>query len=115
MAPDRRRIALAVGGLRAGVGAALLPAPAIAGGRDATSTMLVRTVGIRDIVLGVGTLFAAGRGDASAWMRAGLASDVGDVLLAIRSREQIGTAGAVSAALIPLPVIAAAIAHEAAR
>ena len=112
---DRRRIALAVGGLRAGVGAALIAVPAIAGGREASSKMLVRTIGIRDLVLGVGTLLAAGRDNASTWMRAGLGSDIADVVLAVRSRAEVGTVGAVTAAVIPLPVIAAGVAHEVAR
>src|SRR5258708_5289264 len=76
---DARRIALTVGALRAGVGVALIAVPRLAGGRDASTRMLARTVGVRDFVLGAGTLIAALRGNASSWMRGGLASDAADV------------------------------------
>jgi len=112
---DARRIALTVGALRAGVGAALIAVPRLAGGTDATTRMLARTIGIRDLVLGLGTLHGAARGAASPWMRAGIASDVGDVALAVRSRGEVGASGALAAALIPLPVIVAGVVHESAR
>lgn len=101
------RLARVIGSVRLAVGAGLIAFPERAGGVDAASRMLVRTIGIRDVVLGVGTLWAgpAARGG---WVRAGIGSDVADAALATRSARDLGR-GAVIAALIPLPVIVAGI------
>ena len=75
-----------VGGVRVGVGVALLARPAIAGADDASSQLLVRTIGVRDLVLGLGMLTASDDERAS-WVRAGLTSDVADVALAAYYRQ----------------------------
>jgi hypothetical protein len=63
-------------------------------GRDAsraTSRLLARVVGSRDLVLAVGTLTA---GDSlPRWLAAALAADAADVLLTIRARDDLPRAG----------------------
>lgn len=91
------------------MGAGLLAAPAMATGGDTGRTVLVRTIGIRDLVVGAGAL-AALRRDAPAarlWVQSGLVSDVADVLLALSSYRQLGARGTLIAAAAPLPFIAA--------
>ena len=98
-----------VAALRCLVGAALIAKPAMATSGDAGRTALVRTIGVRDLVLGAGTL-AALRGApqrALLWTRAGLLSDVGDTLVAVASRRELGTPGTLVAAGAPLPFVAA--------
>lgn len=76
-------------------------------GREAptpVSILLMRTIGIRDLVLGVGTVAAARRGDdIRRWTSAGLASDSLDVVASLASARTIGraeSAGAAAAALL---------------
>jgi hypothetical protein len=102
-------LARAIGGVRVGVGIALLMRPKIAGSTDASTRLLVHTIGVRDVALGLGTLLAGGAASSS-WVRAGLASDAADVVLGLRSVSQLGRGGLVAAAA-PLPVIAAGVAH----
>jgi hypothetical protein len=70
---------------------------------------LVRTIGVRDLVLGAGTLGAVRGGPqrALSWSRAGLLSDVGDTLVALASRRELGIRGTLVAAGAPLPFVAA--------
>ena len=109
-----RRIALGLGSLRAAAGVLFLAFPRTAAGRDPSSRMLARTIGIRDLVLGAGTVWAASRDDAMrlAWMRAGTASDACDVSLALGSRRDIGIVSAIGAAALALPFVGAGVAHE---
>jgi hypothetical protein len=76
---------------------------------DAERTVLVRTIGIRDLVVGAGTLAALRRGQSGSrlWVQSGLVSDVADVLLALASYRQLGARGTLIAAAAPLPFIAA--------
>jgi hypothetical protein len=81
------------------VGLALLAAPSAAlrlSRREAptgASILLMRTIGIRDLVIGIGT-FTAVRGgtpdDARRWLRAGLTSDVMDAAAGLLARRSIG-------------------------
>lgn len=114
MAEDAHRTALAVGSLRVGAGAVLLLLPGLAAGRDASGRMLARTIGIRDVVLGAGQVWASGQGEAMrlAWMRAGTASDVADAALSIGSRKKIGVLKGFAAAGLALPFIGAGVMHE---
>jgi hypothetical protein len=102
-------LARLVGGVRFGVGVALLARPAMAGADDASSQLLVRTIGARDVVLGLGTLMAGGD-ERARWIRAGLTSDVADVALAAGSARALGAGGLV-AVVAPLPMIAAGMAQ----
>jgi len=101
-----------MGWLRAGVGAVLVVAPAAflrLSSREApsgVSVLLLRTIGIRDLALGAGTVSAWRRGspaDARRWTSAGLASDSLDVLASLAAARSIGrqeSAGAAGAALV---------------
>jgi hypothetical protein len=66
----------------------------------------MRTIGIRDLVVGLGTVAAARSGDDGdlrRWTSAGLASDsldVGATLVAARSIGPVEAAGAATAALL---------------
>jgi hypothetical protein len=87
----------------------LLAVPSAATNGDSGRAVLVRTVGIRDLVVGAGTL-AALRAEPSAarlWVRSGLLSDVADVLLALGSYRRLGARGTLIAAGAPLPFIVA--------
>lgn len=104
--------ATAMGLARAAVGVVLVAAPAAALGlsrREAptgASVLLMRTIGIRDIVIGLGT-FSAGRAgteaDARRWLQTGLKSDALDAVTGLLSRRSIGpteTAVAVGSAAV---------------
>ena len=98
--------------LRSAVGGLLLARPGLATGGDDERGVLVRTIGIRDLVLGVGGVRAGTGSTTSAetskdWARVGLASDLGDVLVALASRKELGRRGTLIAALTPLPFVAA--------
>jgi hypothetical protein len=99
----------AMGWLRAGVGVALLAAPEVpmrVSGREAptgTSVLLMRTIGIRDLVLGLGTVVAARSNDgagAARWTAAALASDSMDTAVSLASARSIGVRDAIVAALL---------------
>ena len=101
-----------MGWLRAGVGVGLVVLPGRflrLSGREAPTAvtiLLMRTIGIRDLVLGLGTVAAARGGDDDdlrRWTSAGLASDsldVGASLVAARSIGPLEAAGAAAAALL---------------
>ena len=100
-----------MGWLRAAVGAVLVVSPAAflrLSSREApsgVSVLLLRTIGIRDLVIGAGTVSASRRvstADARRWTSAGLASDSLDVLASLAALRSIGrkeAAGAAGAAL----------------
>ena len=96
-----------MGWLRTAVGVALIAAPGaplrMAGGEPPTGAalLLMRTIGVRDLVLGAGTVAAArdAGGDRSVpWTRATLASDALDTVLGILAVRSIGTRDATVAA-----------------
>jgi hypothetical protein len=96
-----------MGVLRTAVGVALVAAPGVplrmAGGGQPTGAvlLLMRTIGVRDLVLGAGTLAAAGDadgGDSARWTRATLASDALDTLLGLLAVRSIGRRDAALAA-----------------
>ena len=96
-----------MGWARAAVGAGLLLAPGAflrLSAREAptpVAVLLMRTIGIRDLVLGVGTIAAARRGgddDLRRWTAVGLASDSLDVLASVVAAPAIGRVEAVGAA-----------------
>lgn len=69
----------------------------------------MRTVGIRDVALGLGTLHAAGTGstrDLRRWVGAGLLSDALDIAAGLASARTTGVRG-VASALVAAPVVAA--------
>jgi hypothetical protein len=100
-----------MGWLRAAVGVALLVAPEaptrLAGRPElpGAGVLLMRTIGIRDLALGLGTVAAARSGDARdvrRWTAAALASDSLDAASSLASFRSIGKRDAVGAALLAL-------------
>jgi hypothetical protein len=97
-----------MGWLRTAVGVGLLVAPEpvfrLSGREEPTpaSLLLMRTIGIRDLVLGLGVVRAC-RGsegsDARRWLSAVFASDSIDVLLAVASRGSVGDREGAGAAI----------------
>lgn len=102
-----------MGWLRSAVGAALLLAPNVptrlAGQQPtAADAMLVRTIGVRDLVLGLGSVTAARMGsarDARLWTTAGLASDSLDAVVSLASLPGVGRRDSLSAALMSLSFV----------
>jgi hypothetical protein len=101
-----------VAAARVAVGAAMLLAP----GRffkpeSGTQTLLMQTIGIRDVVIGSGACAAwvrGGDGVFRGWATAGLISDSADLLLGLRSKPVVGTKSALIATLAPVPFVGAA-------
>jgi hypothetical protein len=102
-----------VAAARVGVGAAMLLAP----GRffkpeSGTETLLMQTIGIRDLVLGSGAgaaLLRGGGGEFQRWATVGLISDSADLLLGLRSKPLVGTKSALIATAAPVPFVGAAV------
>jgi hypothetical protein len=72
------------------------------------ANLLMRTIGIRDLVLGLGTVAAARSGDvrdARRWTAAALASDSLDVGVSLASFRSIGKRDSVSAAVLALAFV----------
>jgi hypothetical protein len=108
----RTAIVPTVAALRCLVGAGLIGAPGLAGASPTSvdgRAVLMRTIGIRDVVVGAGTLAALRRDPRSArlWAATGLVSDIADVVLALGSFRQLGARGTLIAAMAPVPFIAA--------
>jgi hypothetical protein len=88
-----------MGWLRTSVGLALMMAPGapmrLAGTQSPTGAalLLMRTIGIRDLVLGLGTVIAAQSDDESderRWVKATLASDALDTVVSLAAMRSIG-------------------------
>ena len=100
-----------MGWLRAGVGLVMMTAPAPIVGiskrepRTQTAILLLRTIGIRDISLGMGVVVAArskGDDDLRRWTLIAMASDSMDVLASVASRRSIGFRDSSLAALLAI-------------
>jgi hypothetical protein len=77
-----------------------------------TETLLMQTIGIRDLVLGSGACAALLRGDGGQfrrWATFGLVSDTADLILGLRSKPLVGTKSAMIATLAPVPFVGAAV------
>lgn len=90
------------------VGATLVVRPGIAEATDQPQRMLAQTIGIRDVVLGFGTLRALSitGGHDTAWTQLALVSDCADTALAALSFGALGGARGLVALLAPVPFIA---------
>jgi hypothetical protein len=76
-----------------------------------TETLLMQTIGIRDLVLGSGACVAMARGaesEARLWAAMGLVSDSADMVTGLRSKPLVGAKSAAIATLAPVPFVAAA-------
>jgi hypothetical protein len=100
-----------MGWLRTSVGIALMVAPGapmrLAGNESPTgpALLLMRTIGIRDFVLGLGTVSAARSSDpfdARRWVKATLASDVLDAVVSLAALQSIGRRDSFFAAALAL-------------
>jgi len=98
-----------MGWLRASVGLALMVAPGapmrLAGTESPTGAalLLMRTIGIRDLVLGLGTVSAARSNDQSdplRWVKATLASDALDTVVSLAALRSIGRRDSLFAAAL---------------
>jgi hypothetical protein len=78
-----------------------------------TETLLMRTVGIRDVVIGTGAcaaLAAGAGGEFRRWASMGLLSDSADVIAGLTSSRSLpNTRSALIAILSPVPFVAAGI------
>jgi len=82
---------------RLAVGASLVVAPQLLGGGWVGSAadrrsgqVLAIGLGARDVALAVGTLQALGaRQGATAWLRAGIAADLADLVSTLRARDEL--------------------------
>ena len=73
--------------------------------------LLLRTVGVRDLAIGIGTLAAArslSDPDLRRWLTSGLASDVLDVAVGVAGARTTGLRS-ISSALIAAPMVAAGV------
>jgi hypothetical protein len=104
-----------VGWIRVGVGVVLAAAPGTFVRRfvedEASGSLILfaRTVGVRDLALGLGTLAAERAGnstDLQRWVRAGLISDSLDFVAGLASTRLIGRRGVAIATATVVPVIA---------
>ena len=103
-----------VAAARVGVGAAMIVAPRrFFSPGSGTETLLMRTIGIRDVVLGSGTCAAWARGAEEAetkwWAALGLISDSADFVTGLRCKPLVGSRSALVATLAPVPFVAAAV------
>ena len=102
-----------VAAARVGVGVAMILAPGwFYRQGSGTEMLLMRTIGIRDVVLGSGACaaWASGAGgEFRRWASAGLLSDGADVVTGLRSRPLVGSRSALIATLTPVPFVAAGI------
>jgi hypothetical protein len=98
-----------MGWLRASVGLALMAAPGapmrLAGDESPTGAALIlmRTIGIRDLVLGLGTAAAArstDQSDARRWVKATMASDALDTVVSLAVMRSIGRRDSIFAAAL---------------
>ena len=103
-----------MGWLRAAVGVALIAAPAapmrLSGREEPTgaSELLMRTIGIRDLALGLGVVAAARSddvADARRWTAAVLASDSLDTVASLASFRSIGKRASWVAAALALAFV----------
>jgi hypothetical protein len=104
-----RRLAWAAALTRTGAGVLMLARPDAVRAQTGTERLLMRTIGVRDLVLGVGG------GDARSWIRAGIVSDLIDAVVAARSSDDIGRNASMFATLLPLPLAAAGVGYEVGR
>jgi hypothetical protein len=102
-----------VAAARVAVGAAMILAPSrIFSPGSGTETLLMRTIGIRDLVLGSGACAAWARGEEGElqrWATFGLVSDGADFVTGLRSKPLVGSKSALIATLSPVPFVAAGI------
>jgi hypothetical protein len=102
-------IARAIAGARTVIGVALLAAPAVSAKRwlgdvseQPGAQVAISGLGSRDLVLGLGTLWALGgrKRDPRPWLIGGAVADAADLVSTLRSREGLATVSVVGTAAI---------------
>ena len=110
---DSSRPLVLVAAGRVAVGALMLLAPRWFLPRGSgTETLLMRTIGVRDVVLGSAVCGAAITGTETELRRMaffGLISDIADIVVGLRSRSDLDTRSALIATLAPVPFVAAGV------
>jgi hypothetical protein len=109
-----RTAARSIAAVRLGAGVALAAAPSTwlrwePPAPGSSMPLLLRTVGIRDLAIGVGTLGALrsrSNGDLRRWLTVGLLSDLLDVAAGAHAARSSGARGLVSAAIAAPMVVA---------
>ena len=104
-----------IAGIRVLVGIGMMIAPRKVlevgdAGVTGSAVLLIRTIGIRDIVIGSGALAALGSGsaaDARRWTSVSLASDALDVAAGAFSARHVGKRSALFATGTALPMVVA--------
>ena len=111
---DPRTVARAMAFGRVAFGAAFILAPRLAAagwiGRDASragTKVFITGLGGRDLALGAGILSALDKGGAKPWLVAAMASDAGDLLGTLRSRDGIPALGTAAGVAITASATAA--------
>jgi hypothetical protein len=103
----------AVAAARVGVGVAMVVAPdRFFRQASGTETLLMRTIGVRDVALGSGACTAWATGsprEFRRWASAGLLSDGADLVVGLGSRSLVGSRSALIATLSPVPFVAAGV------
>ena|ERR1700758_5252410 len=98
---------------RVGVGIAMVAVPALFNRQGSgTEALLMRTIGIRDVVLGSGACVAwarGGKGEIRRWAAMGLLSDGADLVTGLGSKSLVGSRSALIATLAPVPFLATEI------
>lgn len=114
MTPLRAAQVVALG--RVAYGLACMAAPRAATGpagqrAEGPMVWLARTLGVRDLVLGAGTLaaLAADPRRGAGWVAAGAAADALDVANAVAFRRELDTAGLVGVGVLAVPATAAGV------
>jgi hypothetical protein len=109
------RLGSIVGAMRLAVGVGMITAPApvirLGSGQDPPGdlVLMTRTVGVRDLALGLGTVWSCrsrSSKESRRWIALGLCSDVLDLTVGVTSARSVGRRGALIAALAPVPFIA---------
>jgi hypothetical protein len=116
-----KSLAMATGLARAAFGLALIVAPArIARGwigdeaERPNVKVLVRAIGVRDVVVGMGTLMAARRNTpVRGWLEGGMAADAGDIIGTLYAAKHLPRQGVVMT--VGLAALAAALSARAVR
>src|ERR1700744_6606320 len=98
-----------VAAARVAVGVAMILAPSrIFSPGSGTETLLMRTIGIRDVVLGSGACAAWALGEERElrrWATVGLVSDGADFATGLRSKPLVGSKSALIATRAPGPCV----------
>lgn len=98
-----------LGLVRLAVGVGLLAAPRrLTNVADPTGILLMRTIGVRDLVLGLGSILSEPKGRQT-WGQMTLLSDSVDVAVGTAAIRSVGLSGGLVAALLPVPFAAAGV------